>query len=92
MLDAVVVVKNGQIVAVDPRMQMKIPADAQIIDVQGGIILPGFINANVHNAYSSANLALWARAGVTTVRDLGAPCSDIEGCCSGGELRGGLLS
>jgi imidazolonepropionase-like amidohydrolase len=65
---------------VGPRMQVKIPADAQIIDVQGGAILPGFINAHVHNAYSYTNLVLWAIAGVTTVRDLGAPCSDSDDC------------
>lgn len=32
-------------------------------------MLPGFINAHVHDAYSASNLEAWAAAGVTTVRD-----------------------
>lgn len=67
--DAVVVVQGSQIAAVGPRSQVEIPADAQIIDVEGGTILPGLIDAHVHYAY--ANAARWAQAGITTVRSLG---------------------
>lgn len=47
------------------------PDGATLIDVGGGTILPGFINAHVHDAFSASNLRAWARAGVTTVRDEG---------------------
>jgi len=67
--DAVVVIKGDQIVAVGPRSQVEIPDDTQIIDVQGGTILPGLVDAHVHYAYSNA--ARWAQAGITTVRSLG---------------------
>jgi imidazolonepropionase-like amidohydrolase len=70
--DGAVVIRNGRIVSAGPRTQLAIPANANIIDVQGGTILPGFINAHVHAAYSAFTLKAWAKGGVTTVRDLGA--------------------
>ena len=69
--NAAVLIKDGMIAEVGPRDQISIPSDAQIIDVKGGTILPGFINAHVHRAFDSSNLRTWAQAGVTTVRDLG---------------------
>ena len=67
---AVVVIRNGRIVGVGVRAAMSIPDGAQIIDVQGATILPGFVNTHVHQGYSEQNLRAWAQAGVTTVRDL----------------------
>ena len=69
--DGAVVIRDGRIVSAGPRTQLAIPANANIIDVQGGTILPGFINAHVHAAYSAWTLNAWAKGGVTTVRDLG---------------------
>lgn len=70
--DGVLVILNDRIIASGSRTQVKITTDAQMIDVQGGTILPGFINAHVHAAYDTGTLKAWARGGVTTVRDLGA--------------------
>ena len=67
-----VVIQNGRIIAAGPRTQVEIPANTNIIDVKGRTILPGFINAHVHAAYSAWILKAWAKGGVTTVRDLGA--------------------
>ena len=67
-----VVIQNGRITAAGPQTQVEIPANANIIDVQGKTILPGFINAHVHAAYSARILKAWAKGGVTTVCDLGA--------------------
>ena len=67
-----VVIQNGRIIAAGPRTQVEIPANTNIIDVKGRTILPGFINAHVHVAYSAHILKAWAKSGVTTVRDLGA--------------------
>jgi imidazolonepropionase-like amidohydrolase len=72
MPNAAVVIQNGRILAAGPQAQMEIPANANIIDVQGKTILPGFINAHVHAAYNAWILKAWAKGGVTTVRDLGA--------------------
>jgi len=72
MPDGAVVIQDGRILAAGPRSQVEIPSNAHIIDVQGGTILPGFINAHVHAAYSVTKLKAWAQGGVTSVRDLGA--------------------
>jgi imidazolonepropionase-like amidohydrolase len=68
--DAALMIQETRIVAVGPRTDAAIPSDAQIVDVQGATILPGFINAHVHGAYDEETLKAWAREGVTTVRDL----------------------
>ena len=70
--DAALIVQGERIVAIGPRSSINIPENAQIIDVQGATILPGFFNAHVHGAYNAEKLAAWAQEGVTTVRDLGA--------------------
>ncbi len=76
--DAALVIQEGRILAVGPRVEVEVPIDAKIIDVQGATILPGFINAHVHLGYNEHNLQAWAQAGVTTVRDLGTrPASDL---------------
>ena len=70
--DGAVVIQDGRILAAGPRSQVMVPSNAKIVDVQGGTILPGFINAHVHDAFSLSKLTAWAQGGVTTVRDLGA--------------------
>ena len=76
--NAVLLMRQARIAAVGERAQVNIPSDAKIIDVQGATILPGLINAHVHQGYSEQNLKAWAQAGVTTIRDLGAsPADDL---------------
>jgi imidazolonepropionase-like amidohydrolase len=70
--DVVVVVLNGRIAEIGPKTKVKIPDDSKVIDVNGGTVLPGFINAHVHRAYNPHQLQAWAESGVTTVRDLAA--------------------
>jgi imidazolonepropionase-like amidohydrolase len=68
--NAALVIRAGRIAAVGPREKIEIPADAQVIDVQGATLLPGFFNAHVHESFDAYRLREWAQAGVTTVRDL----------------------
>jgi len=76
--DAAIIIQKGRIAAVGERARVNIPTDAKIIDVQGATILPGLINAHVHQGYNEQNLKAWAQGGVTTVRDLGAsPADDL---------------
>ncbi|MFN2145052.1 MAG: hypothetical protein ACK2T7_06845, partial [Anaerolineales bacterium] len=70
--DSVIIIEGDQIVAVGSIGEVEIPADAYVFDLPETTILPGFINAHVHNAYDSALLTRWAQEGVTMVRDLGA--------------------
>lgn len=71
--DAVVLIQNDRILAAGPRASVSIPAGAQAIDVKGGTILPGFIDAHVHSGYDPKKLEAWAQDGVTTVCDLSEP-------------------
>ena len=69
--NASIVIRGDRIVAVGPRALVSIPAGAQVLDVGGGTILPGLINAHVHFAFDEQKLEAWAQGGVTTVRDEG---------------------
>jgi imidazolonepropionase-like amidohydrolase len=71
--DVVVVVQNDHILAAGPRASITVPAGAQIVDVKGGTILPGFIDAHVHSGFDPGKLKAWAEDGVTTVCDLSEP-------------------
>ena len=55
-----------------------IPAGARVADVRGGTILPGFINAHVHEAFDAPQLRAWGQAGVTTVRDMRGGARRVE--------------
>ncbi len=69
---ATVVTRGDRIEAAGATGTVSVPPDARIVDLAGSFVLPGFINVHVHNAINTANLKVWARAGVTTVRDVGA--------------------
>jgi len=69
--NAVIIIKNEYITAVGSLKDIEIPEGAKVIPLKGSTILPGFINAHIHNGYNKYNLKTWAINGVTTVRDLG---------------------
>jgi enamidase len=73
--DGFVAVWDGHIMTAGQASDLPISTTARRLDLPGTTILPGFINAHVHNAYRPDNLQDWAAAGVTTVRDVGAPVS-----------------
>ncbi len=70
--DGVVVIRAGQIEAAGAASMVSIPAGAQIIDAQGGTILPGLIDDHVHNAAETEVRRQFLEAGVTTLCDAGA--------------------
>ena len=80
--DGEIVVTGNRIVAVGPRGAVEIPAGAEVFDVGGHTIVPGFVDVHAHlstrpellepeSTASFANLAL----GVTTVSD---PQSSVD--------------
>jgi len=71
VLDAAVVIRDDKVVFAGRRSRVTISPGADTLNVGGATILPGFIDAHVHGAYSATTLQAWARAGVTTVRDEG---------------------
>ncbi len=48
IVDGVVVVENGRIVAVGARSEVAIPAGAQTVDVTGKTIVPGLVDSHSH--------------------------------------------
>lgn len=70
--NGVLVVRSGRVEAVGPTGAVRIPADAERVDVAGMTIVPGFINSHGHaGAQADEKLGLYARYGVTTVVSLG---------------------
>lgn len=73
--DGVVIVRDGRIEAVGPRSQVSIPAGAEVIDLTGRWLVPGFVNAHGHVSGDAqafvAQLEQYAHYGITTVVSLG---------------------
>ncbi len=72
VLDAVVIVENGRIMAAGPRRSTTIPPGTDVIDVAGKFIVPGLVDvfATVNNqAYANAFLYM----GVTSIVGLDEP-------------------
>ena len=77
--NAVVLISGDRILAAGSADKVHVPAGVRTIDVHGGTILPGFINAHVHRGFSEPNLSAWAEGGVTTVRDESTSPSQVAG-------------
>jgi imidazolonepropionase-like amidohydrolase len=67
--NAIIAIKGDVITAVGAKDTITIPEGAKKIDLKGATVMPGIINAHVHQAYNEQNLESWLKAGVTTVRD-----------------------
>ena len=76
LLDVSVTIANGKIAGIQKSLK-RIPAGAEVIDLKGKWLLPGYIDSHVHiGNFESAQRAL--RFGVTTARTMGVPLTDIE--------------
>jgi imidazolonepropionase-like amidohydrolase len=68
--NATIVIRDGKIIAVGPGKKVKVPPDAQRIDVTGKYIIPGLWDMHAH--YEQVEWGpIYLAAGVTTVRDVG---------------------
>lgn len=64
--NAVVIIRDGKIVAAGPQRRVAVPADARVIDVSGAYIVPGLNDAFAGmNSQSQANAYLYM--GVTSI-------------------------
>jgi imidazolonepropionase-like amidohydrolase len=71
--DGIVVIQGDRILAVGGAAQFSLPPQANVIDAKGGTIMPGIINAHVHNTSNSAvRRVYFLLKGVTAVCDLGS--------------------
>ena len=70
MLNSVVIVKDGRIVAAGRRREVQIPAGMAIVNARGQTLLPGLWEMHIHFSGVEFGPALLA-AGITTARDCG---------------------
>jgi len=75
ILNGVVVIQGNRILAVGQNFS--IPSEAQVINADGGTIIPGMINAHVHHTTPAEKRYLFLKEGVTSVCDLGSSLSEI---------------
>jgi imidazolonepropionase len=52
-----VLVADGRIAAVGPKVEA--PADAEVIDAQGRVLMPGFVDCHTHACWAGDRLAEW---------------------------------
>lgn len=82
--DADIVVRDSRIAAIGPRGSVDVPGDAEVIDISGATVVPGFVDTHAHMWPSwgvhrkdqwiyLANLAY----GVTTTRDPQTSRTDV---------------
>ncbi len=84
--NGLIAIKDGRITAVGPESEFAIPDGVQVLDAQGGTIMPGIIDANSHTLsdflvrdgkltpeVNLAELTTSLREGVTTFRDTASP-------------------
>ncbi len=67
-----VVVKGDRITAIGPVDEVTVPEAAEIIDGQGGYLMPGLADMQTNLGNDSSNLILYLANGVTTVRTFGS--------------------
>ena len=72
--DSVVIIEGDRIVAAGSRSTLKIPGNAQVINVAGKFLLPGLWDMHAH-LYQTEFGPTYLAAGITTARDVG---NDIE--------------
>ncbi len=90
--DQTIVISGGKIQSVEPSSTAKVPANAQMVDLQGYTVLPGLVGMHNHMFFpmggsppmysnmGSSFPRLYLALGVTTIRTAGsvAPYTDIE--------------
>jgi hypothetical protein len=83
--NADIVVRDNRIVAIGPRGQVEVPADARAVDVTGKTLIPGFVDTHYHAQWLIPEIhpgQAWQYLtnlayGVTTTRDPQTSSTDI---------------
>jgi imidazolonepropionase-like amidohydrolase len=80
IVNGVIVMRDGRIESVGSATAVRIPANAQVVDLAGRTVVPGFIDTHVHLSavravrptdFTPEDLRSFLNAGVTTIRSAG---------------------
>ncbi len=73
--DRTVMIRGDRIAAIGPSGEMEVPEDAEVLDAEGGFLIPGLWDMHVHALWDEevarVFLPLFVVNGVTGVRDMG---------------------
>ncbi len=76
--DHVVIVRGDRITEIGPRGEIVVPADAQVIDGEGGYLIPGLADMHFHADELGEHLMLAVANGITTVQAFNATPGEIR--------------
>ncbi len=76
--DATVIVWDDRIVAVGPGASIAVPNDAQVIEGEGGFLIPGLVDMRFRAGGRPEALLIALSYGLTTVRNVDARPADLE--------------
>ena len=82
MMNQTILIEGDRITAVGPSGSVRVPADANVVDVSGKTVIPGLVGLHNHSYYTGGNgraaqlsfsgSRLYLASGVTTIRTTGA--------------------
>jgi imidazolonepropionase-like amidohydrolase len=75
--NGLVAIQGNHILAAGSAADFTIPAGAEVIDAGGGTIMPGIINAHVHNTHTPGTRHRFLVNGVTAMCDLATSLNDM---------------
>ena len=80
--DQTILIEGDRITAVGPSGSVRVPANAEVVDLSGHTVIPGLVGLNDHSYYTGGNgraaqlsfsgSRLYLASGVTTIRTTGA--------------------
>jgi imidazolonepropionase-like amidohydrolase len=77
--DTTIIIEGDRITRVGRRRDVRVPADAQLVQAKGRWIIPGLIDMHVHIAtVQDIPLELFIANGVTAVRDMGGSITRLR--------------
>ncbi|MGH7563088.1 MAG: amidohydrolase family protein [Gemmatimonadota bacterium] len=87
--DQTIVIRDGRIAAVGPAGRVEVPSGAEVLDLPGHTVIPGFVGMHDHTFYTTAGRRaqltysaprLYLGGGVTTIRTTGSyhPYSELS--------------
>lgn len=77
IIDGLVAFDDGRVLAVGRAADYSFSSDARVVDVDGGTILPGFIDAHQHETADPAIRRSFLEGGVTSVCSMGSTLADM---------------